>query len=153
MKDQELKKLKKENEELKKGWQRTQADFINFQKRTEEEKEDRILSAKGNLFCDFLDIIDHLERSNNHLPSNLENDQWARGIKNIYQEVINFLSANKVKKIETKKGDDFDINSHEAILSEKNPQFREGEIIEILQTGYEYNGKTLRPTKVKVAIK
>lgn len=147
----ELARLKRENKELKQGWQRARADFLNYQARSEKINNEKLNSQLEIFFIGFLPIIDHFEQSMRHLPKNLENNEWVMGIKYIYRQTLNYLEENDVLKIDVKQGNKFDASVHEAISSEKKSNFKEEEVIEIIESGYKYKEKVIRAAKVKVA--
>src|SRR5687767_1860174 len=69
-----------EKEENLRGWQRAQADFMNFRRRTEQEKSELIKSAEGRLIVDLLPVIDDLDRAIAGLPPELRGMTWVDGI-------------------------------------------------------------------------
>jgi len=128
------------------NWQRSQADFINFKKRAEQEKAEFAKFANSALMSSLLPIIDDFERALENVPANARNAGWLEGIKLIYQKLMAVLENQGLSRIEA-KGADFDPNFHEAVLYEEG---EEGKVLEELQKGYMLHDRLLRPTMVKV---
>ena len=128
------------------NWQRAQADFENFKRRTEQEKEDLRKYANSTLILNFLSLIDDLERAFASLSPEVAEAEWVEGIKLIERKFISSLETQGLSAIEA-VGKEFDPNLHEAIRQDKG---KEGEIIDEVQKGYTYNGRVLRPSQVIV---
>jgi molecular chaperone GrpE len=146
---QELLKFK--DEELSKvnnDFLRLQADFDNFRKRTEKEKENTMNYAIEYFVSDLLPTLDNFQRA---MDSEEEKDNsFYKGVEMIYNELIKKLGDNGVEEIEC-VGKDFNPNFHHAILMEENDEYEEGKVIEVLQKGYTLKDKVIRPSMVKVA--
>lgn len=154
MKKENLNKIKKLEEQIAKltaGWQRTQADFINYKKQVGEDRTQLIKSANSNLIYDLLPVLDNFKLAANHAPKDLENNDWARGIKQIERQLEIILANEGLEKIST-LGDCFNPEIHEAI-EEVESDKPEGSIVTEILPGYKYHGQVLRPAKVKVAKK
>lgn len=141
--------LSEEKEKAEKylaNWQRAQADFINFKKRTEQERGDNARLANAVLMASLLPVLDDLERALNNVSTKLAGFTWVDGIGLIYRKLQAILESQGLERIET-EGKDFDPNFHQTVLYEDG---EEGKIIEELQKGYMLHGRLLRPTLVKV---
>ncbi len=148
------KKLNKYEEELQQqigeltaDVQRVQAEFINFKKRSEEEKATLSQFSKVQVVRDLLPVIDDLERALNHLPDNLKEDKWALGVTKVYDRLQKQLEKLGVKKIEA-LNKHFDPNLHEAVQVEGDGEVQI--VSEVLQNGYELSGLVIRHATVKV---
>lgn len=127
---------------------RLQADFVNFRKRVEKEKESTIAYAVESLICDLLPTIDNFQRA---IDSESDKEGgFYLGVEMIYKELLKKLSDNHIKEIDA-LGKDFDPNFHHAVIMEESDEYEEGKVIEILQTGYTLKDKVIRPSMVKVA--
>lgn len=146
-----IKELEQQIQDLKNGWQRTQADFENYRKRAEGLKNEWIKMANTDLMLKILPVMDNFRRANQHAPENLKNDNWLIGIQQIEKQLETILSEEGLKKLETKAGDKFDHNLHEAISYEENKDLEENKIIEVTEEGYKFSDKVLRPAKVRVS--
>ncbi|KPK21774.1 MAG: hypothetical protein AMJ70_06775 [Dehalococcoidia bacterium SG8_51_3] len=128
------------------GWQRAQADFANFKRRSEQEREEFTQFVNASLLLELLPIMDDLERALEHVPAKLSSAAWVDGIKLIYRKFSAVLEAQGLTQIEA-LGQPFDPNLHEAVRQEKG---REGIIIEEIRKGYQLHDKVVRPTMVVV---
>jgi len=141
--------LSEESEKAEKylaNWQRAQADFINFKKRTEQERSNNARLANTILMSSLLPVLDDLERALSNVSAKLAGFTWVDGIGLIYRKLQAILESQGLERIET-EGKDFDPNFHQAVLYEDG---EEGKIIEELQKGYMLHGRLLRPALVKV---
>lgn len=139
-----------EKEEYLDGWQRTQADFSNYKKRVERDRQQVQQNAKANVVRRYLEILDDLERALANKPQNGEGAEWADGIDLIYRKWLNALEVDDIKPMEV--GDQlFDPTLHEGISQEESEEHESGEIIEVIQTGYFIGDRVLRPARVRVA--
>ena len=128
------------------GWQRAQADFINYKRRTEQEKEEISRFAKATLILELLPVLDDLERAFTAIPPRLAQTSWADGVKLIWGKLRTTLETQGLSEIKA-VGEPFDPHLHEAIRQDKG---EEGVVVEEVQKGYEFNGRIIRPSKVVV---
>ena len=125
---------------------RSMADLQNFKRRTEEERSKFIYIANTELILALLPVIDNLQRSMNHLPENLKDNDWVKGILQIHDDLNKTLNTLGIEKIKT-VGEKLDPNIHEAIIQDKGEK---DVILEEFDNGYMYNGKVIKVAKVKV---
>ncbi len=135
--------------ELTAGWQRTQADFINYKKQIEQDRARLVKTANANLIEAILPVLDNFALAAKHLPKELENNTWAQGIKQVEKQLESVLTSEGLEKIES-VGQQFDPQLHEACDQVESDR-PEGEIIEEIFPGYTFDGLVLRPAKVKVS--
>jgi len=128
------------------GWQRAQADFINYKRRSEQEKEEISKFASSVLILNLLPIVDDLERAFNSIPPRLAKLSWVEGIRLIERKLQANLKAQGLSQIEA-LGEPFDPNFHEAVRQGKG---KDGIVIEEIQKGYKLHDRVIRPTKVVV---
>lgn len=141
--------LEAKNSELIQGWQRTQADFVNFRKRTEEDKERLRQNAKIDTILKILPVVDNFRLSTQHLPAELKNNSWAEGITHIERQFEQILSEIGVERIAA-LGQQFNPEFHDAI--ETIPSDKpEGEVVEESTVGYRLGDQVIRPSRVKVS--
>lgn len=126
--------------------QRTQADFANYRRRTEQEKTDLGKYANANLLGDVLPILDDLDLALNHIPEEHAKNDWVKGVKLVERKFRGILEKLGVKPV-LAIGMAFDPKLHEAIKQEKGP---EGAVIAELQKGYTLGDRLLRPARVIV---
>ena len=128
------------------GWQRAQADFVNYKKRSEQEKGEIGKFANSMLMLSLLPILDDLERAFISVPPRLAKLSWVDGIKLIERKLWASLEAQGLSQIKA-LGEPFDPNLHEAVRQDKG---KEGIVIEELQKGYHLDDRVIRPTMVVV---
>ncbi len=147
---QELEKAKAQAAEYLEGWQRTQAEFANYKKRNEQERQELLKLANATLIAKLLPIMDDFERAFQTLPRSLARLTWIDGIALIHRRLQAILEAEGLTVIET-KGQSFDPLLHEAVSYEEVEGYDDGQIIEEVQKGYKLHDRILRPALVRVA--
>jgi molecular chaperone GrpE len=128
------------------SWKRSQADFINYKRRSEQEKEEAKQFANSVLICNLLPVIDDLERALNSVPKELAKIPWVEGVRLIERKFHSILEAQGVTPIKA-KGKPFDPNLHEATMCS---QGKEGVVVKELKRGYKLRDKVIRPAMVAV---
>jgi len=131
-------------QELTNDLKRVQADFSNYCKRAEKDKQEFIEYASASFICKLLPIIDEFEIA----LKNIKNTEDKKGIQMIFDKMQQLLTESGVKEIKC-KGEQFDPYKHEAMLFEDSD--KEGLILEELQKGYQMKDKIIRYAKVKVS--
>lgn len=145
-----ISELEKKAEEYLNGWKRARADYINFKKEVEERQSEISEFAFAASVMRFLPVSDNFHEALKHTPQEVENSQWAQGMKNIQKQFDDILSDMGLVKIKT-VGEKFTPEFHEAVSEEKKEGRECGTIFEEVKAGYTLNGKTLIPARVKVA--
>jgi len=128
------------------NWQRAQADFINYKRRVEQERNEATKFANAMLVLNLLPVLDDLERALENVSTKLAGLTWVEGIRLIYRKLQAVLQGHGLIEIKA-LGQPFDPNLHEAVLYGEG---EEGMVIEELQKGYMLHDRVLRPTMVKV---
>jgi molecular chaperone GrpE len=128
------------------NWQRATADFINFKRRTEQEREEQARFANTALILNVLPSADDLERALQHVDPALENTVWIEGVRQILRKLKGALTAAGVTEIEA-IGEPFDPNLHEAIAEAEG---QEGVVVSEAQRGYKLGDRVIRPSMVMV---
>lgn len=147
------KKSKRETEleqdlgELTADLQRVQADFINYRARMEEDKQRVITGAKAATIMKLLPVIDNIELAVAHIPAELEDDQWAKGVSSLGKNLEKSLAELGLTRIAA-KGQPFDPNLHEAISAEGEGDHEV--VADELRAGYMLDGQVVRHSLVKV---
>ena len=154
--DGELDKLNKDLErkdeeiiELKSHIQRLQADFDNFRKQGEKQKQDLIRYANEGLIVNFLDIYEDMERA---LENSSNEEELREGLELIYSKMKNALEKEGVEEIPA-VGEKFDPFKHEALLTVDSPDHENNEIVDELMKGYTLKDKVIKYSKVRVCKK
>ncbi len=128
------------------GWQRAQADYVNYKRRSEQEKEEISQFANAILVLNLLPILDDWERALASVPDDQADLNWIEGIRLIERKLRGVLEAQGLSPIEA-MGQPFDPNLHEAAMQGKG---EEGIVVEELQKGYKFRDRVIRPSKVVV---
>jgi len=128
------------------NWQRAQADFINYKRRVEQERNEVARFANATLVLSLLPVLDDLERALENVPAELAGINWVEGIELIYRKLQALVQECGLCEI-VAVGQPFDPNIHEAVL---RCEGEEGMVVEEVQKGYRLYERVLRPTKVMV---
>ena len=140
-------KTKLKIKELEEGWKRTQADFENYRKRTEEQRGEILMMIKADFLAKITPVLDNFRRAFEHSPD----DEFARGVKQIEKQLEDILTSEGLKKIPAEAGMKFNPESHEAISCEPNRKMPADHIIAEIESGWMFEGKVIKPTKVRVS--
>jgi len=132
--------------ELREMLQRVQADFENYRKRVEKEKEQFAATASSLIIKQLLPVVDNFEAALKNKSSNAE---FAKGIEMIYAQLFSVLESAGLKPIEA-EGNQFDPYLHEALMQEESDK-GDGIVIEEFQKGYMIGDTVVRHSKVKVS--
>ena len=147
---QEIEKERRLATEYKRHLQSLAADFENYRKRVEKEREDFIKFSKEDLIYEFLPILDNFEMALHHVKNTTKPEKIIEGIELVERQFHSILKKEGLQVIET-KGKKFDPHIHEAIMHEETDKHPEGFIIEELRKGYILSGKVVRPAQVKIS--
>lgn len=147
--EQRIAALELESEDHKNNWLRAMADFKNYKRRTETEREDLVRNAGAGLILKLLPALDDLTRAMAHVPSEIENNPWLNGVKQVQRKFELVLEGAGLQPIAA-VGTEFDPNLHEAVMYDEAGDEHTNKVVEELQRGYKLGEKVLRPTMVKV---
>lgn len=136
--------------EARSGWQRTAADFANYKRRTQEEREATLGLANELLLRKLLVVVDDFDRALAAMPKELQRLGWIEGLWAIDRKFKSLLESEGLTPIEA-QGKPFDPREHEAVLQEETDQAPEGTVTNELQRGYRLRDRILRPAMVAVA--
>lgn len=135
-------------DDFKDRYLRTLADFDNFRKRAEREKQDFRKYAVAETIRDLLPVLDNFDRALDHAE---QGDDFHKGVLLIYKQLYDVLQRHGLKPIE-ESGVHFDPNIHEAVVREENSSVPSHTVTAVLQKGYFLHDRLLRPAMVKVAV-
>jgi len=135
--------------ELTAHLQRLQAEFENYKKRVNDERSELMTTAKESVLTDLLPALDNFDRATTHLPAELEDNSWAKGMQYVGQQLVNILDDMGVSQF-SPIGQEFDHVKHDAVetVPSDEPQ---GTITEVIIPGYQIGGRIVRPAQVKVS--
>jgi molecular chaperone GrpE len=136
-----IKELEEKASSYLDSWQRDKAEFINIRKRDEQAQGEFLKFANEKLILDIIPVLDNFDISLNHADGEVK-----KGIETIINQLTSVLEKNGVKKF-SPLGEDFDPARAQAIATVAGD---EGKVMEVMQSGYELNGKIIRPAMVKV---
>lgn len=127
---------------------RITAEYANFRKRSEKEKQDAYVFAKSETIKELLPVIDNLERA---LASESEDyDSLKKGVEITFNSLVDTLGKLGVEIFGT-PGEEFDPNLHNAVMHIEDENYKNGEIVDVFQKGYKISDKIIRPAMVKSA--
>lgn len=144
--NQEL--LQQQIEELTVAVQRERADAINMRRRHEEQVASLKNTVKANVVRELLPVIDNFERALKHVPTDLTDNEYIKGVQGVVKQFEQTLSKLGVERIKT-TGEPFDPRWHEAVVMEDGDGTQEI-VSEELQAGYRLGDEVIRHAMVKV---
>lgn len=145
----EVSKLQEELEAEQNKYLRLLADYDNFKRRTQKDKEISTKFRAQSLLIDLLPVLDNFERA---LAVEAKGDEAVSIMKGVEMVQKSLLEAVKREGLEEIKavGEPFDPNFHQSVMQEKDEQAEPGSVLQELQKGYTLKGRVLRPSMVKV---
>lgn len=136
--------------ELTADLQRQRADFENYRKRVDLEKQQVQQLAATAMIMKLLPVIDTLERAIAHAPEELAENKWAQGVVGLGKNLDKSLSELGLERIDANPGTIFNPNLHEAVMMDDEATGEQEVIAEELRAGYLLQGSVVRPSMVKV---
>lgn len=149
-KDSKESKLQEEYDKLNQQYIRLAADFDNYRKRQEQERENLIKFGTESALKNMLEVLDNFERGEKALESVEDCEKLKESFNLVHKQVIETLAKLGLEEINA-IGEEFDPNFHEAVMQTPTSEHPEHTIINELQKGYKMGDKVLRPTLVNVA--
>lgn len=147
----EIQSLKAQLEDRATQYKRIAADFDNFRKRVQKEKEDLEQQAKCNVVVELLPIVDNFERARSHIKPQTDSEMGIhKSYQGVYKDFVDRLKRLGVSPMRA-EGKEFDPNLHNAVMREPTDAYEEGVVIEELMRGYMLGDRVLRHAMVKVA--
>ena len=145
--NQDLEEQKKKADEYVDSLKRNMAEFDNFKKRMNKEKESLYISILSDVISNLLPVIDNFEKAKD---AECTDETYKTGVSMIYNQLIELLNKQGVERIPD-MGETFDPDIHEAVMSIEDETKGEKEIVEVFRTGYRLKDKVVRHSLVKVA--
>lgn len=136
-------------EELQQRLQRLQADFDNFRRRTQKEREELGAFVAGDVVLRFLPVIDNMTRALDAQKTQ-DAESLRQGLEMIYRQLLQGLEQLGVEPVAAQVGTDFDPACHEAVMMVENPELADNCVEMVFETGYRLKERVLRPAKVRV---
>lgn len=149
-KDKKYEELQNEVNTLKDKNMRIAAEMVNTLRRKDEETNRLLKYSNESLITELLPVIDNFERALNVDAKTTDIESYQKGMTMIYNSLKNILEKFEVKEIEA-IDKEFDPSFHQAVMQEEKEGTKENIVIEVLQKGYTYKDKVIRPAMVKVS--
>ena len=149
-KDKKIEELQNEINTLKDKNMRIAAEMVNTLRRKDEETNRLLKYSNESLITELLPVIDNFERALNVDATSNDVESYQKGMTMIYNSLKNILEKFEVKEIEA-IDKEFDPSYHQAVMQEEKEGTKENIVIEVLQKGYTYKDKVIRPAMVKVS--
>ena len=149
-KEKKLEELQNEVNTLKDKNMRIAAEMVNTLRRKDEETNRLLKYSNESLITELLPVIDNFERALNVDAKTTDIESYQKGMTMIYNSLKNILEKFEVKEIEA-IDKEFDPSFHQAVMQEEEEGTKENIVIEVLQKGYTYKDKVIRPAMVKVS--
>lgn len=149
-KDKKYEELQNEVNTLKDKNMRIAAEMVNTLRRKDEETNRLLKYSNESLITELLPVIDNFERALNVDATSNDIESYQKGMTMIYNSLKNILEKFEVKEIEA-IDKEFDPSFHQAVMQEEKEGTKENIVIEVLQKGYTYKDKVIRPAMVKVS--
>lgn len=144
----EVEKLTLELNEKKDQLLRVMAEYDNFRKRSQKEKEQAYGDSKASAVSEFLPVYDNFQRAMSTQTEDFES--YKKGIEMIFNQLGETLKKIGIEPF-GEKGETFDPNIHSAVMHEENDELPENSISDVFSTGYKLGDRIIRPAVVKVA--
>lgn len=148
--DERVSRLQAEREELMQTLVRRQADFENYRKRVERERSEDYRRGIGRLIEELLPVLDAFERALK-AHDDPAYEEYRRGLELIYRQLWDILARQGLERIAA-AGKRFDPHYHQAVERVETEDYEDGSIVEVLQDGFLFHGRVLRPSAVRVAV-
>ena len=145
--EEKITALEKEKADLNDKFLRICAEYDNFRKRSQKEKDALYGDIKANTVTQFLPVYDNLERA---LKQNTEDEAYKKGVEMIMTQFCTTLEKMGVTEIKC-LGEKFDPTMHNAVMHVDDEEKGENEIVEVFQKGFKLGDKVIRFAMVKVA--
>ncbi len=143
-----IEELEKQVEEKEDKYLRLQAEYSNYMRRTQEEKQTIGIFANEKIITELIPVIDSMERAMDACAD--KEDDMYKGIELVHKQLIDCLEKFEVEEISA-LNEDFDPNLHLAVMQESIEGVEPNKVVMVLQKGYKLNTKVIRPTMVKVS--
>jgi len=137
-------------DELTLDLQRTRADFENYRKRVEAEKQSAHSMGQAKSVMKLLPVIDTIERAIANVPEELADNAWAKGVAGLGKQLDKQLKEIGLEKIDAKPGTLFNAELHQAVQFDEEADGDKEVVAEELRAGYTLDGTVIRDAMVKV---
>ncbi|RIJ42961.1 nucleotide exchange factor GrpE [Pontibacter oryzae] len=137
--------------EMKDKFVRLMAEFENFRRRTAKERLELAKTASQDVMTELLPVLDDMERARQSMETSKDLDVMLQGLELVFHKLKHVTHQKGLKPMETKAGDDFDSELHEAVTQIPAPSEElKGKIVDVIEKGYTLNEKVIRFAKVVI---
>jgi molecular chaperone GrpE len=147
---EKLRKLAAERDQYLDMAQRQRAEFENYQKRSQKEREQERRYALASFAYDLLPVIDNLERALQAAQQSGETGGLVQGVAMVQAQLMEQLKRHGVARIDA-DGKPFDPNLHQAVMQRPAPEVEPNTVLQVLEAGYTHHDRVLRPAQVIVS--
>jgi molecular chaperone GrpE len=147
---EQIGRLKSDKDDLVRTIVQRQADFENYRKRIERERQEESRRGVGRMIEDLIPVLDAFDLALKAHESP-DYDEHRKGLELIYRQLWESLTKHGLERIAA-AGKTFDPHFHQAIERVETSEYPDGSILEVFQEGYLYHGRVLRPSIVRVAV-
>jgi len=147
---EQVEALRSEATENLDKYRRAMAEFSNYRKRQERDREQQTVRLKMDVLRQLLPLLDDFGRAMEIMPEELSGGSWAQGIELIERKLRNILDSAGVEPIEA-LGKPFDPTYHAALMQMESDEYPAGTVMFVLEKGYLLQGQVLRPARVQVS--
>ena len=144
----QIKDLESKIEQYEDKYKRLQAEYANYMRRTQQEKETIGIFANEKIITELIPVIDNMERALDACTD--KEEALYKGVDLVYKQLKDSLAKFGVEEIEAENAD-FDPNFHMAVMQERIEGVEPNKVVMVLQKGYKLGTKVIRPTMVKVS--
>lgn len=137
--------------ELTGDLQRLRADFENYRKRVDAEKQTARHDGEVRAIKQLLPVLDTIERATAHIPADIAEHQWVKGVAGLAKQLDTTLAGLNLERIDASVGQSFNPELHQAVQFDESAEGEHEVIAEELQPGYLLKGSPIRHSMVKVA--
>ncbi|HET9999612.1 MAG TPA: nucleotide exchange factor GrpE [Ktedonobacteraceae bacterium] len=138
------------SEEYLDALRRTQADFINYKRRSTQEQQDARVAAQAAIIERLLPVLDDLGRALESAPAEFADQPWVEGIFLVRRRLFSTLEQMGVRQV-GKVGEAFDPNIHDALMTQSGTGSPMGTVVQVTRSGYAMGDRIIRPAQVIVA--
>ena len=146
--DPKLQEISKQLDEQKELYLRLRAEYDNFRKRSQKEKEDVYTTSRAEVIKNIIPVLDNFERAAGN--DNASFEDYKKGVEMIYSQFLEILEKTGVETF-GEPGDPFDPNMHNAVMHIESDEFGENTVAQVFQKGYKIGSTVIRFATVQVA--
>src|SRR5690349_7708639 len=140
----------RKSEEYLDGLRRSQADFINYKRRSAQEQQEARVAAQAAVIERLLPVLDDLGRALDSAPAEFADQSWVEGILLVRRRLFSTLEQMGVRQV-GKVGEAFDPNVHDALMTQSGTGSPMGTVVQVTRSGYVLGDRIIRPAQVIVA--